>query len=212
MLEDKLPSSPLCGKRVRDVKPHCYPDVRAGLMAFPRQKRRRLFLRPRKRGARRCCLGNFSSDLPLSVRVGTLGGVPTFHSLAVCHPKCTVRCSCFSPALLGRSLRSGVVSNLFVTKRMGNAAKCRRTKKRNVMTNVGTTLGYKKGRPFVVRESRSCVKILVSSLMAGKISRPCHVFASETRCHVLLQRSSTSTQLARHSCGVKLTSGGHCRR
>lgn len=140
----------------------------------------------------------------------TLGGVPTFGSLIVCHPKCTVRCSCFSPARLGRALRSGGVGGLFFTKRMGNAAKCRRTKKRNVVTNVGTRVGYRNKRPFALTESRTCVNMLVSSLIAGKMSRPCHVFASQTRCHVLLHVSSTSVQLARETCGLKLMGRSHC--
>lgn len=197
VLHRKLSRSPLFGKRVRDVKPHCYPDVRAGVIAFPSGRRRLLFLRPRKRAARRLCLGNFSSSLPVGVRVRTLGGIPTFGSLIVCHPKCTVRCSFFSPARLGRALRSGVVGGLFFTKRMGKAAKCRRTNNRNVVTNVGTRVGYRNKRPFALTHSRTCVNMLVSSLIAGKMSRPCHVFASHTRCHVLLHVSSTSVHLAR---------------
>lgn len=181
-------------------------------MAFPSGPRRRLFLRPRKRAARRLCLGKFSSSLPVSVRLTTLGGMPTFGSLMICHPKCTVRCSCFSPARLGRALRSGVVGGLFLTKRMGKAANCRRTNKRKVVTNVGTRVGYRNNRPFALKQSRTCVNILVSSLIAGNISRPCHVFASHTRCHVLLQRSSTSVHLARHTCGLKLMGRSHCRR
>lgn len=211
VLHSKLPSSPLFGKRVRDVNPHCYPDVRAGVIAFPSGSRRRLFLRPRKRAARRLCLGKFSSSLPVSVRVTTLGGVPTFGSLIVCHPKCTVRCSCFSPARLGRALRSGIVGGLFFTKRMGKAANCRRTKKRKTVTKVGTRVGYRNKRRFALTHSRTCVNMLVSSLIAGKISRPCQVFASHTRCEVLLHVSSTSVELARQTCGLKLTGRSHCQ-
>lgn len=179
-------------------------------MAFTSGPRRRLFLRPRNRAARRCCLGNFSSSLPLSVRLHTLRRVPTFQSVRVCHPKCTVRCSFFSPARLRRGLRAGLVHGLFFTKRVGKAAKCRRTNKRKLMTNVGTRVGYRNKSPFILKHSRTCVNMLVSSLIAGNMSRPCHVFASHTRCHVLLHRSSTSVHLARGSCRLNLTGRSHC--
>lgn len=210
VLGDKLSSSPLCGNRVRDANPHCYPDVRAGLIAFPSGRRRPLFLRPRNRSAGRVCLGKFSSDVPVSVRLSTLRRVPTLESTGVCQPNCTVRCSCFSPARLGRSLRSGVVGKLFFTKRIGKAANCRRTKNRNAITKVGTTLRYINSGAFRVGQSRDCVNMLVSSLAAGNMSRPCHVFASETRCHVLLHRSSTSSQLARGTCRLNVTGHSHC--
>ncbi len=205
VLHTTLPRSPLCGNRVRDVKPHCYPSVRAGLAAFPSGSDRPLFLRPRNASAGRVCLGNFSSSVPVSVRLTTLQAVPTLESVIVCHPTCTVRCSYFSPARLARSLRSGMIPNLFLTKRIGNAANCRRTTTRKLVTNVGTTRRITRDAPFALTESRTCVNILVSSLIAGNISRPCHVFASQTRCHVLLQRSGTSTHLATHKRTVRLT-------
>lgn len=128
------------------------------------------------------------------------------------HPNCTVRCSCFPPARLRRSLRAGLISNLCFTNRIGKAAKCRRTTTRKLVTKVGTRQTLGKRRTIMLRHSRTCVKILVSSLIAGNISRPCHVFASQTRCHVLLQRSGTSVELAPVKCGVKLVSRGECTR
>ncbi len=204
--------SPLCNNSVGKVKPECYPSVRSGVIHFHSGRERRLFVRPVKLGASRVCVRNFSDDLPRSIRLRVLHSLANFRGTRMVHGTCTVRCSYTGPLRLGTGLRFGRVNKLCNTKRFGKASNCRRTTTRKLITNVGTICELLNGRPFVLSEDRTCVKALVSSLMAGNAGRPCQVVASHSRCELLLHRSGTSLHLARGNCRVKLVSGRECRR
>lgn len=204
--------SPLCDKGVRNIKPHCYPDFRSGVVRFPSGGHRRLFIRPYKLSARRLCLRKVSSSLPRTMRLGFLEAVGKLRRIRIVEATCTVRCSYISPLTLGPSLRFLSLSKLFNTKRFGNSSNCRRTTTRNLVTNVGTTQGTRNGRPFVLSHTSSCVNALVSSLIAGNYSSPCEVVASHSRCELLLERSGTSVHLAPLNCRVKLISRRGCRQ
>lgn len=139
IVHDGLSHDPVCTKIVRNINPHCYPSVRSGIVHFTSEGRRRVFLRPRKLASGRVCPGNVSADLPFSIRVRVIHSVRKVRGTGVIHPNCTVRCSFFSPHSLGPALRDGFVRKLFFTNRVGNAANCRRTTTRNLLTNLGTT-------------------------------------------------------------------------
>ncbi len=201
-----LRHSPLCNKGVRNINPQCYPDVRSGVIHFTSGRQRRIFVRPYNTSARRVCLRKLDSDLPISIRVTFLHAVPNLTSMRIVHPTCTVRCSYISPLRLTTALRFVSVPNLCKTKRFGNDSNCRRTTTRNLITNVGTTHGVQKGAPFILSETSDCVNALVSSLIAGNYTSPCHVVADHDRCHLTLQRSGTSDHLAPLNQRVNLIS------
>ncbi len=204
--------SPLCSNIVRNMNPHCYPDLRSGVIHFASGRHRRFFIRPYNRGARRVCLRNVSSSLPRRIRIRFCGAVPTLHGIGVVHGTCTVRCSYVSPSTLGTALRVGGCSKLCNTNRFGNSSKCRRTTTRKLITNVGTTLGIRRGRPLILSHTSSCVNALVSSLIAGNYTSPCEVVASHDRCHLVLERSGTSRELVPANRGLKLVSSRICER
>ncbi len=207
-----LRHSPLCTKEVRNMNPHCYPSVRSGVIHFDSGPQRRLFVRPVNISASRCCLRNVSSDLPRRIRFRFLHAVRNLRGIRVVQGTCTVRCSYYSSLSLLPALRFGAISKLCNTNRFGNASNCRRTTTRKLVTNVGTSLGLVSERRVILSQTASCVNALVSSLIAGKMVSPCHVVASQDRCHLLLHRSGTSRQLARVNCGMKLVSRRECRQ
>lgn len=179
-------------------------------MGFTSGGERRVFVRPRKLDAGRVCINKVSSSLPRSIRRRVCQALPKLRRIGVMEGTCTVRCSYVSTGGLCTSLRFGTVGNLFDNNRFGKDSKCRRTTYRKLVTKVGTTVRVRKESPLVLSQSRTCVKILVSSLIAGGGHRPCHVVASQTRCHLLLHRSGTSLQLAGGKCRVKLVSRRQC--
>lgn len=154
-----------------------------------------MFVRPRNLCAGRVCVNKVSDSLPRSIRCRVCRSMPNLRGTEVMGGTCTVRCSYVGPHRLCPALRFGGVGNLFDNKRFGKDSKCRRTTTRNLVTKVGTTVRMGNQRRLVLSHSRTCVNILVSSLMAGRGRRPCQVVADHTRCHLLLHRSGTSLHL-----------------
>ncbi len=194
-LKEAFHLSPLFSGKISGIGPRYCPSIEDKLRTFADKDSHQVFLEPEGWDTNEYYLQGFSSSLPYETQINALRQIEGFENVQIYRPAYAIEYDFFDPTQLEATLRSKVVSNLYLAGQVNGTTGYEEAAAQGLMAGINAHRHINSLDPVVLGRDTSYIGVLIDDLVTKGVDEPYRMFTSRAEYRILLRQDNADVRL-----------------
>ncbi len=194
-LKEAFHLSPLFSGKISGIGPRYCPSIEDKLRTFADKDSHQVFLEPEGWDTNEYYLQGFSSSLPYETQINALRQIEGFENVQIYRPAYAIEYDFFDPTQLEATLRSKVVSNLYLAGQVNGTKGYEEAAAQGLMAGINAHRHINSLDPVVLGRDTSYIGVLIDDLVTKGVDEPYRMFTSRAEYRILLRQDNADVRL-----------------